>query len=278
MNANSESPGSWRGFSAPLAAGGRFSLYGPPPWHFEGYSASVSLRVSADAVRGLVPPQLSVSDDPVVRLSVFEFVCDCGRGRAFVQKHPDLAQQSEAVVGITVTHDGQPAYWPALLWCSSDAEMAVGREMYGWAQRLGSVALTRMPRRGWRDGDVVTALVRRGHRAVFAFSIALAGELEAPPAVADSATMASHLGRLPIYTQTAIADPMRAGVVERRLVATDIEDVKTGPVWHGPAQLDVGAPELAFLSGAEVIEGRWHRASWTKPYASRVVGANEGPA
>lgn len=268
MNLESKSGGAWRGFSAPLGADGRFALYGPPPWKFEGYAASVSLRLD---LRGLVPPPLEVAEDPVVRLTVLDFVCDCGHGESFAQMHPDLAQQTEAVVGIAVTLDGEPGYWPALLWCSSDAEMAVGREMYGWAQRRGSVSLTREPRRGWRDGDVATALVRRGDRAVFAFTVSLRGTVGDGPASSDPATMTSHIGRLPIFTQTALADPMHPGMVERRMVATDIENVKSGPVWHGPAELDISSPELAFLRGAEVVEGRWHRQSWTKPYAARVV-------
>ena len=266
------------GFSSPIEGGGSHSLYGPPPWHFEGYVASVSLRVDDPRLEELVPAPLRIASEQNVRLTVLDFVCDCGHGETFTQLYPDLAKQSEGVVGIEVEHEGELGYWPPLLWCTSDSEMAIGREMYGWAQRLGSVSLTRKPHKGWQKGDVVTGLVSRGNRAVFEFNIDLVGGPDSSEKSNKPKMMDTHIGNLPVFTQTALADPMQPGVVERRLVVNNIEDVRIGDVWRGSARINVSAPEIDFLNSATVIEGRWHPLSWTKPYPLELVKSTNEPA
>jgi len=267
----------WRGFSAPLGPSGAHALYGPPPWEFEGTCVNVSLRVGAAMLAPLVPEPLQVAPDPVVRISVFDFVCDCGLGQGFVQHRPDLAQQAEAVIGIGVVYAGKPGYWPSLLWCTSDAEMAVGREMYGWPQRLGSVSLTRRPLRGWEAGDRATGLVSRGDRAVLSVAVTLERTGQGTM-TGDSGSLDSHIGRMPIFTQTTLADPMRPGLIERRLVGIDIANVRVEEVWRGSAAVELVAPETAFLRDATVIEGRWLKMRWTKPYAQNLIAESSAPA
>ena len=71
------------GFSAPMSPAGAHALYGPPPWHFEGWSASILFEFDPDAVRTLIPEPLSLTGDPTCRLSVHDIICDYGFGREF---------------------------------------------------------------------------------------------------------------------------------------------------------------------------------------------------
>ncbi len=259
----------------PSAAEGRFAPYGPPPWYFEGHSATVVLRVDRAALKGLVPAPLELHGDPVVRLSVHDMVCDYGLGERFMLEEPDQAQFLEAVVGLIVEYDGTIGHWAPYLWCTTDAELAVGRELFGWQQRLGNMSMTRPPlRRSWKPGDSVRALVSRGQRSVFDFSITL-DKNEDMPAVVDGVAVAPDAAKANNhYTQTVLSDPVER-TVTTRLVCSSMDDVRVSNVWSGSATIDTNAPELAFLRDAEVLGGRWHELSWIKPWPDRLIGETE---
>ena len=268
----------WRGFSLPQDATGSLALYGSPPWRFEGVTASVFLAYDAPRAAQLVPPPLKLHGDPVARLSVHDVACDYGLGDAFVQRNPDLSHFGEAVIGFLVEHDGIVGQWCPYLWCTTDAEFAVGREFYGWPQQIGDMCLTRQPFRGWRAGDMVTGIVSRGCRAVFEFAIHLqrAGDL---PTEIDGLTMfptqsAAHQH----YTQTALPDPVEPAMVRRRLFRTPMQDVALDHTWSGSAEVRFAAPELGFLEDARPLGGRWSTIAWTKPYPEQLVLEERVPA
>ena len=257
------------GFAAPVTARGAHSLYGPPPWRFEGWSTSSVLKFDPDRVKDIVPEPLRLAGDPVCRLSLHDIICDYGFGRAFTQENPDQVNFHEAIVGLLVEHDGQLGQWCPYSWCSTDAEFAVGREYYGWPQKMGEMSLTRRPLKGWEVGDTVTALVTRGRRAVFdmSFQIERQGDLETPGSFPDQSKAGNY------FTETALPLPGEPAEIERRMVATQMQELWVGDIWSGPATLNIVAPELEFLTDAEVIGGRWHEIGWVKPYPDRVVAS-----
>ncbi len=255
----------------PTANGGRYAPYGPPPWYFEGHSASVLLTFDPELVADLIPAPLKLTGSPVCRLSLHDMVCDYGLGERFMQEQPDQAQFGEAVAGFMVECDGITGHWAPFLWCTSDAELTVGRELYGWQQRLGEMCLTRPPlRRAWRAGDSVTGLVSRGRRAVFDIGVSLDREADLPPKIdgldiaLDPAATNHH------YTETVLVDPV-SRVATRRMVCSSMDDVTVTNLWSGAATFRAHAPELAFLEGAKVLGGRWHELSWRKPWANRLI-------
>ncbi len=257
------------GFTAPMAAGGAHALYGPPPWKFEGWSTSAVLRFDPARAAELVPEPLKLVGEPVCRLSLHDIICDYGFGRAFTQENPDQVNFHEAIVGLLVEHDGLRGQWCPYSWCSTDAEFAVGREYYGWPQKLGQASLTRRPLKGWQLGDTVTALVTRGRRAVFDISVKLErqGDIEVSgkPLFPDQSQAGNY------FTETSLPLPGQPAQVVRRMVATQMQDLWVDDMWSGSASVNVTAPELDFLKDAEVIGGRWHEISWVKPYPDKIV-------
>lgn len=268
------------GFSAPMSPAGAHALYGPPPWHFEGWSVSVLFEFDPDAVKDLIPEPLSLWGDPICRLSVHDIICDYGFGKEFTQRNPDQAHFHEAIVGFMTEYDGIVGQWCPYSWCSTDAEFAVGREFYGWPQKLGAMSLTRRPLAGWSAGDIVTGLVSRGNRAVYDLSVTL--ERKGDLKKSDNLSQFPTQSRASTYfTETALPDPGAQNRVERRLVCTSMKDAKVADLWSGPAEANITAPELSFLRGAEPLGGRWHETSWIKPYperviAKRLVAVNQG--
>ena len=261
----------WSGFSAPLAGGGAYALYGPPPWYFEGFSASVFLAFNPSDLADLLPPPLKFAGDPVCRLSLHDLICDYGLGERFMQEQPDQAHFGEAVLAVQVEHEGMLGQWCPFLWCTTDAEFAVGRELYGWQQRLGEMSLTRPPlRRSWRPGDVVTGLVTRGRRAVFNFSITLERAGDVPPVMdglrlyPDQAKANNH------FTETVLYRPIQREI-QRTLLVSAMEETCVENIWSGSANVQITAPELAALKNTKVLGGRWHDLSWKKPWPSRVI-------
>ena len=262
------------GFAAPLGSRGKHALYGPPPWHFEGWSASAVLRIDAQEVQGIIPEPLKLAGEPTCRLSLHDIICDNGFGREYAQLNPDQAHFHEAIIGFLVEHEGIVGQWCPYSWCSSDAEFAVGREFYGWPQKLGTMSLTRQPLDGWKIGDHVTALVARGQRAVFDMSIRLDRQDDIP-AIKDGHVYPNQARAGNYFTETVLPLPSLPMSVERRIVATQMQDLRVMNIWSGTAQIEVSTPELDFLKNAEVLGGRWHEISWTKPFPNSIVSCQQ---
>jgi acetoacetate decarboxylase len=257
------------GYTAPMSPDGAHALYGPPPWRFEGYSASVLFEVDAGAMRALVPEPLALVGPPTCRLSVHDIICDYGFGKEFAQRNPDQAHYHEAIVGFLTEHHGVLGQWCPYSWCSSDAEFAGGRELYGWPQKLGSMSLTRRPLAGWQTGDIVTGLVTRGNRAVFDIAVTLEREGDVPQETDASFPDQSQASQY--FTETALPNPMNPGQVERRLLLTAMADMTVGDLWSGSAEVNITAPELAFLRDARILGGRTHEVRWIKPDPTRLI-------
>jgi acetoacetate decarboxylase len=250
------------GFVAPIDPTGQGALYGPPPWRFAGRSLTVIARCDAAALAALLPPPLALWGEPLLRVSVHSLICDLGHGWGWAQAHPEASQFHESVIGIAATHDGTIGYWDPFLWTDGDAELAVGREMYGWPQRLGQFALTAPhPQRGWRAGDRCTGLVSRLGRPVLEASLEIAapGPLDVP--------QPPFVG---FFVERALPDPATE-TVTRELFLARMREVAAAEAWHGAARLVLHAPELAALAPRAVLGGQVHTISWIKGGAERLA-------
>ena len=250
-----------KGFVAPRDPTGEASLYGPPPWHFAGRSITVLATCDPEGVAALVPAPLVPLADAAVRFSVHELICDLGRGWSWAQAHPAEARFREAVVGIAVQHAGRPGFWDPFLWTDSDAELAVGREFYGWPQRLGGIAMTAPhPIDGWRAGERATGLVTRAGEAAFRLGVTLEGPgplaILAPPFEG-------------FFLERVLPDPVDGSRVRDVLFAR-MQDVRIDDPWSGPATLDLLAAELAGLGTPRPLGGQVHAVGWTKGGAERL--------
>lgn len=261
--------GTLRGYAAPLDPQGGASLYGPPPWHFHGRMLSVFLRADPKLLAAHVPSPLVPYAKPYVRVSTYEMVCDYGLGREFAVRRPELAHFCETGISLFVEHKGVRGNYCAFIWCDGDAEIAVGREMYGWPQVRGQMWLTRPPHgRSWRKGDEIASLVSRAGRTVLEIlaTVERKGDLdlELPPF-------------LDFYTMTVLPSPERPEA-ERRIVRTRMQHVRLDGIWSGRASVKFHASELAWLANAEVLGARTNQVAWVKPYGAIVHRDNLPPS
>lgn len=249
------------GFTAPLDPDGRASLYGAPPWRFAGHSLTVVAEADADALAALVPPPLRPCGPPQVRVSVHDLVCDLGLGWAFAQAEPARSQMREAVVAVAVEHEGVAGFYDPFLWCDSDAEIAVGREMFGWPQRAGDLWLTRPhPLHGWRTGDAMAGRVSAAGRPVLDVAMTLDAPGDLPGSVPAFSTF---------YTMRVLPDPT-GGPTVREVYASTMAEVTVSDSWTGPASLALAAPELRALGAGAVVGARCNRIGWVKGTSRRV--------
>ena len=240
------------------------TLYGPFPWCFFGRSLTVLAECDAAAVAALVPAPLKPWGAPVVRFSVHDLTCDLGFGRAWALANPHRARLREAVVGIAVEHQGVVGHWDPFLWTDSDAECAVGREMYGWPQRMGTLAVTLPdPFTGFAAGDVVSGRVARLTDAVFRADITL--ERAGEPAVPQPPFTG-------FYTERALPDPAVRRLV-REVFFSEMAALRHGDAMTGRAEIAVSAPELLALK-PRAIAGRVGAIAWVKQGA-RLVARSE---
>ncbi|MEM8854977.1 MAG: acetoacetate decarboxylase family protein [Pseudomonadota bacterium] len=250
-----------KGFSAPLSPDGGTAAYGPPPWRFCGRSLTVLAVCEADAIATLTPDPLRPVGDPVVRFSIHDLICDLGFGWDFAQRHPERSQFREAVIGLAVTDGTQSGFWDPFLWCDGEAEIAVGRELYGWPQREARLSMTRPhTQRGWQPGDTAVGKITRFHAPVLELSVA----------VERQGDLAIDLpGWVTFFTERVLPDPTDGRVV-RELYASDMEDGHAADVFSGAASLTLHAPELQAFAPSRILGGRVNTISWTKN-RSRLV-------
>lgn len=251
-----------QGISAPLDPGGVGNLYGPTPWRFTGRSLSVIARCADAGVRSLIPAPLTLHGPPIVRFSVHRLICDYGFGWEWVQTHPERSQFYECVIGIVCQHGDLIGHWDPFLWSNSDAEVCVGREMFGWPHRMADLWLTEPhPQDGWRAGDRVVGRVTRYGREMLEISATLDGpgeiKVEQPPFVC-------------FFTERALPDPA-ARTLTRDLFASDMEAVKAGDPWQGAkGSVRLLAPELQPLKVEAVLGAGVRTISWIKHKATLI--------
>ncbi len=238
------------------------SLYGPPPWHFAGRSITVLARCSAEGIAALTPAPLRTWHEPIVRFSVHDLVCDLGFGWDWAQANPARSCFREAVVGLAVGHAGRLGFWDPFLWTDSDAELAVGRETYGWPQRAGMISLTPPHAiHGWRNGDVAAGRVSQFGELVFSLSVRLArdGASDVPQPAFEG-----------FFLERILPDPTDGSRL-REVFFAKMADVTLADIRSGPATLALHAPELAVLGTPEPLGGQVHAVSWTKGLAERLM-------
>lgn len=239
--------------------------FGHAPWRFEGETLSVFVEAERPALAAFLPPPLALSGPPVFRLTVHALRSDCGLGREWAARHPRRSQFHEAVIAFNAAVDDIDGNWDPFMWTDAEAQLSVGRELYGFSMRLGEIAMTRRPAlNGWRRGDIVSAQVNQDGVPIMSLEMQLesAGEEAAPPPTPATPVF---------YSRRTLPRPDSLSVSDIVLSRTTMQDLRSGDVWSGGGSFRISDERLSALVGGRVLGARWSSFEMTKPPAE-VLG------
>ncbi len=128
-------------------------------------SLTASYETDPDLIAAVLPPPLSPSDQPLVRVSVA--TVDLGEGR------PPFGAGTFAV---RATHGDTVGYYPLVMPMTTEQSVIGGRETFGEPKKLGQVELV-------RDGDAITGTFTRLGVTFVEIVGRVTGRLEPPPDV-----------------------------------------------------------------------------------------------
>ena len=246
---------SLKGFSAPLDTSGHASLYGPTPWNFLGRSLNLVAVCNVAEIARLVPSPLVPLAGAPVRFTIHELVCDIGFGSEFASYHPERTLVREAVVALAVSYEGVEGFYDPFLYCDSDAEIAVGREMFGWPQLGATIWLTPPnPIEGVQYKDRMTGKVSRLGKPVFQISMEVDDKDSSWDNVPSFTTF---------YTMRVLPNP-ETGSRTIEIFQSHMENIKIHEPQFGQGELKVEAPELISLKASNGGPSRCNAIRWTK--------------
>ena len=239
--------------------------FGHAPWHFEGETVSVFVEAEPRSLAAFVPLPLILSGPPVFRLTVHALRSDCGLGAEWAARNPQRSQFHEAVIAFNVAIDGVDGNWDPFMWTDAEAQLCVGRELYGFSMRLGDVAMTRRPAlNGWRRGDFVSARVGQDGVPIMSLEMQMEG--------AGSQAAAPPVPGTPVfYSRRTLPRPDSPAISDIVLSRTTMQGLRSGEVWSGSGSFRIWDERLAALAGGRVLGARWSSFEMTKPPAE-VLG------
>jgi acetoacetate decarboxylase len=251
-----------------LDVGGWAHPFGCGPWHFEGETLTVYVEADSAAIAPFVPLPLKPFGPPIFRLTVHALRSDCGLGRAWAARNPRRSHFHEAVIAFTAAIDGVAGNWDPLMWTDAEAQLCVGREMYGFPMRLGAVGMTRRPAlNGWRRGDIVTAEVSQDGRPLFSVEMSLEenGARASPAPVAPTPVF---------YTRRTLPRPDNPSISDVQLCRTTMQDLRVGEIWSGDGWFRIEHESLAALARGKILGARWSCFEMTKMPAELIETAS----
>jgi len=198
------------GYSMPLLSG----LYGRPPFEYrEAKQITVEFQTDPDVLRELVPAPLVPNEDAKMLLSSSEFMCSAfGRYR-------------EAHLLTHATFEGRLVNFSLYLVLDSDVAIGAGREIWGFAKKLGRLGLD-------MKDDVVRTTVERGGCTI----------IEAAVHIAELGTVEDLGGSPEWITRRVIPNVSNSAPPDiDQLTSTTLTNVVTRDVYKGAATLAFGS-------------------------------------
>jgi acetoacetate decarboxylase len=250
--------GSTNGEACFLDVGGWAHPFGRAPWHFEGETLSVYVEAASGSLAPFFPAPLTLAGPPVFRLTVHALRSDCGLGREWAARNPRRSQFHEAVIAFNAEIDGVSGNWDPFMWTDAEAQLSVGRELYGFSMRLGEISMTRRPAlNGWRSGDIVAAQACQDGRPIFSMAMELGktGAEAAPVPVAGTPVF---------YSRRTLPRPGNPAVSDVELCRTTMQNLRLGEVWSGHGAFRIEHDRLSALADGKVLGARWSSFEMTK--------------
>ncbi len=252
-----------RGLPFPRTSTGRASLLPPPPWHYSGDLLTVEFRTDPDAVRALLPDEVSLAkddEDPGAVAFVWADWQSCGPDGAELLD-PVRAQYKEAFVVVRCRFRGQLYSRCVFIWVDRDFALVRGY-LQGYPKKLGSIHQTRpvtVGRGGPRlaPGAVFAMTLAANDRRLAQATVTLAGESETNGFV-NAHAMLHHrwFPRIELNGTDSMEE----------VVTMSGRDVELGPAYSGTATLelfDSPSEELADLTPREIIGGYFRSVGTT---------------
>jgi acetoacetate decarboxylase len=251
------------GLSYPRTATGRSSILPPLPWHYSGDLLTVEYRTDPDAVRRLLPDELSLphdDEDPGAIAFIFADWQACSDdGREL--DDPIRLQYKEAFVVARCRWRDELWSRCLFIWVDKDFAMVRG-QLQGYPKKLGSVQLSRpvtVGRGGPRlePGGRFAATVAAYDRRLAWAAVTLTGR---------SATN-GFVNGLPMLHDRFVPRIEGDGTDSmRELVTMRGRDVELSEPWAGTAELelyDSPVEELLAIAPREIIGGYWRSVGST---------------
>jgi acetoacetate decarboxylase len=227
--------------------------YGMPPWHMAGRAIAIWLRLAQpEALRKRLPAILSVPEDPVIRLRLWDLAHDAGYGRTATMNDPEMTSFRELAFAVPVSYASLDGDFIKFIYADDPTYTAFGREVMGWPVRYGKIMIGKpLPRAPLTANQrFVGYLERNGARLV---SVA--------------ATLLTPLDRsryplgLPVWLSAkSIPDATGTFPVVSQLVRSGPSEMNWGEIWDATATVKVESAardDLSFLEPSEVIAAQY---------------------
>jgi acetoacetate decarboxylase len=251
---------SLRGWTLPQTDTGRSAILTPPPWHYSGELISVDFTADPSAVAALMPPGIEPAGDGAASF-VFADWSSASDADPRVRDDPARGQYKEAYVILYGTHDGKPVGRVPFIWVDNDLSLVRGL-IQGFPKKLGQIAMTRPVEIGVGGvkkavGSRFAAHVSSLGRRLATVTVQLEDEHEKlfPKGIA---TPMLHTRLWPsIDGDTPAVHELSRG---------KITDFQLGPVFSGPATIELGASdfeELDRLDPTSIGRGYVHSAAFS---------------
>ena len=230
-----------QGFTLPQSSTGRSSVVAPPPWHYSGEIIAVDFTAPRDAVAALLPDGFEPAPDGAASV-VFADWCSSSDHDPRVLADPAIGQYREAYVVLHAARADKRVGRVAFIWVDSELSLLRG-QIQGFPKKLGQIAMTRpiaLGRGGVRKqaGSRFIAHATSHGRRVLSASVTLERTAERVPRALS----------LPLAHTRLFPAIDRPEPAVHELAFGTIAGFEHGPVFTGPATLELGATEYEELA------------------------------
>lgn len=256
------------GWTLPQSASGRAAMLPPPPWHYSGEAIAVDFTADAARTAELAPPGFEAAADG----SCSFVFCDWSSAADLdprIKDDPARGQYKEAYLVIHGTFEGKRAGRVPYIWVDSDLSLVRGL-IQGFPKKFAQIAMTKpveLGRGGARKapGERFAGHVASAGRRLVTASVTLdeVREKTYPKGVAAPLV---HTRLFP-----ALGDGAPAVHELSRSTVTDFE---VGAVWHGRADLELGASDLEEI---DALQPTSVGDGWVLSLAFSVTGGTTTP-
>ncbi len=227
--------------------------YGLPPWHMAGRAIAVWLRLAnPGAIRPRLPAIVDLSEDPVVRLRLWDLAHDAGYGQTATLTHPEMTAFKEVALAFPVSYGGLMGDFTKYIYADDPTYTAFGREVMGWPVRNGKIMVGRpWPGTPLTPKQQFTGYLERNGSRLVSVVLTLREPLPRP----------EYPTGLPVWLSAkSIPDAAGAAPVLNQLVRSGPTAIHWGEIWNATATVtfeSTATDDLSFVEPFTVVAAQY---------------------